>query len=176
MHPAEIEGCLEQMTLLVDTREQPTEQFERRMRAAGLPYIRQKLNAGDYSCSCPLPDGGELSLAGDVTIERKMSLDELAMCFGTERKRFTAEFDRAFEAGTKIYLLVEGATWEKILAHKYRSKLNEKALLASILAFGARYNAPVIFCQKETTGRLIKEILLRELKERLRAYEEDEDV
>lgn len=160
------------MQLLVDTREQPTEQFTRRMETAALPYKRRKLNAGDYSCICPLPDGSELDLSGEVVIERKMSIDELAMCFGTERKRFTAEFDRALEAGTKVYLLVEGATWEKILAHKYRSKLNEKALLASILAFGARYNAPVIFCQKETTGRLIREILVRELKERLRAHGE----
>ncbi len=172
MHPVEVDECLEQMQLIVDTREQPTQQFKRRIEAAALPYKRQKLNAGDYSCTCPMPDGSSMDLSDKVVIERKMSIDELAMCFGTERKRFTAEFDRAAEAGTKIYLIVEGATWEKILAHKYRSKLNEKALLGSILAFEARYNAPVIFCQKETSGRLIREILMRELKERLRAYGE----
>ena len=172
MHPVEVDECLEQMQLIVDTREQPTQQFKRRIEAAALPYKRQKLNAGDYSCICPLPDGSEMNLSDKVVIERKMNIDELAMCFGTERKRFEAEFDRAAEIGMKIYLLVEAATWEKIFRHQYRSKLHENALIGSILAFQARYDAPVIFCQQESTGKLIREILHREMKERLRAYGE----
>lgn len=172
MHPAEIEESLEQAVLLVDTREQETAALHRRLDQTGLPWERQKLNAGDYSLKCPLPDGCTLDLSETVAIERKMSLDELAMCFGTQRKRFTAEFDRATEAGTRLYLLIEDASWEKIFKHEYRSRLSEKALVASIVAFQARYGSPVILCQRESTGKLIREILLKEMKERLKAYGE----
>ena len=41
-------------------------------------------------------------------IERKMSLEELAMCFGRGRDRFEREFQRARDAGAKIY--IEGGT------------------------------------------------------------------
>lgn len=172
MHPAEIETCLERMTLLVDTREQENDALRRRLAIAGLPWERKKLYAGDYSVKCPLPDETVLDLSDQIAIERKMSIDELAMCFGSERKRFTAEFDRAYEAGIRIYMLIEGATWEKIFKHQYRSRLHENALVASILAFQARYDSPVLFCERTTTGKLIREILLRELKERLREYGE----
>lgn len=167
MHPAEIENALAQMTLLVDTREHDNQALKRRLAIAGLPWERVKLNAGDYSAKIPLPDGQTLDLSEQVVIERKMSLDELALCFAQQRERFTAEFQRAYESGTRIYLLIEGASFEKIIKHQYRSHLHERALLASLLAFQARYGSPVIMCQRETTGQLIREILRREAKERL---------
>ena len=108
-----------------------------------------------------------MSVKGQVCIERKMNLDELAGCFTRERKRFEAEFKRAQENGAKIYLLVENATWENLLNGKYRSKFNAKAFEASIIAWTIRYNMQIIFCKDETSGELIKEILYRELKERL---------
>ena len=45
--------------------------------------------------------------------------------------------------------------------------INPEAFKASLTAWMARYNAKVIFCRQETSGTLIKEILFRELKERL---------
>jgi hypothetical protein len=39
--------------------------------------------------------------------------------------------------------------------------------MASITAWMARYDCKVIFCKQEISGALIKEILYRELKERL---------
>ena len=165
----EVEKCLDSMVLLVDTREQPTQKFCSRIALTGLPFERKKLNQGDYSCKCTLPDGSELDFSDKVAIERKMDLDELCLCFGKERKRFEREFERAKEAGCKIYLLVEGGTWEKAYNGKYRSKYNEKALVASIDAFRARYGMQLDFCKDEITGRLIRDILYRELKEYLGA-------
>ena len=81
----EIDKCLESMVLLVDTREQPTERLKERLEAAGLPYERAKLDVGDYSCKCTLPDGEVLDFSARAVIERKMNLDELCMCFGRER-------------------------------------------------------------------------------------------
>lgn len=167
----EIDRCLDNMVLLVDTREQPTKRLRDRLEVAGLPYERQKLDVGDYSCKCILPGGGEFDFSSRAVIERKMDLDELCLCFGKERPRFEREFDRAMEAGTKVYLLVEGANWEKAYNGKYRSLLKPQALVASIDAFRARYGMQLDFCKPETTGKLIHDILYRELKEYLQGCE-----
>lgn len=166
MNNFEIDAALKSITILVDTREQHTKIFERRMKLIGYPYERVKLNCGDYSIKCELDDK-EYSLANSCVIERKYSIDELCMCFGTQRKRFEREFERAKNNNCRIYLLVEDASWEKILAGKYRSKYHPSALTASILAWMARYDLKVIFCSELIAGRIIKEILYRELKERL---------
>ena len=96
-----------------------------------------------------------------------MSLDELAMCFGTERKRFVREFERAKEIGMRIYMLVENASYENLYNHKYRSMLSPNAFTASLFAWMTRYDCRVIFCKEETAPKVIHDILYRELKERL---------
>lgn len=163
----EIDRCMESMILLVDTREQPTKKLEERIKSTGMIHERQKLDVGDYSCKCTLPGGEILDFSSSAVIERKMNLDELCLCFGKERPRFEREFERAREAGTKVYLLVEGDSWEKAYNGKYRSLLTPQALVASINAFRARYGMQLDFCKPEMTGRLIRDILYRELKEYL---------
>lgn len=155
------------MRLLVDTREQPTERYKKRLEQIGLPYERRKLNYGDYSCECILPDGSILDFSSKVVIERKMSLDEICMCYGKQRKRFEREFERAKADGCKIYLLIENGNWEKSYNGKYQSLYNPAALTASLNAFRARYNMQLDFCKEETSGKLIHDILYRELKEYL---------
>lgn len=167
MHPVEIENTLKTLTLIVDTREQDTARARRRFARIGLPYIRKALNFGDYSCFVTLPDGTELDFSGSVSIERKMDLDEIIGCFTRHRARFAREFERAKEANAKLYLLIENASWEKVLKANYRSKMNANALLASMTAWLARYNCQIIMCDELTTPKLIKEILYREAKERL---------
>ncbi len=166
MNNFEVDAALKTIVFLVDTREQRTKIFDRRMELIGYPYERCKLDCGDYSIKCTV-DGREYSLADQCVIERKYSIDELCMCFGSERKRFEREFERAKNNGCRIYLLVEDATWEKVLAGKYRSRFNSTALTASILAWMARYDLKLIFCSELITGLMIKNILYRELKERL---------
>ena len=63
--------------------------------------------------------------------------------------------------------MVEGGSCEKAYNGRYRSQYNEKALVASIDAFRARYGMQLDFCKEETTGKLIRDILYRELKEYL---------
>lgn len=167
MHPVEIENTLKTLTLIVDTREQDTARARRRFARIGLPYIRRALNFGDYSCFVTLPDGAELDFSGSVSIERKMDLDEIIGCFTRHRARFAREFERAKEHHAKLYLLIENASWEKVLKANYRSKMNANALLASMTAWLARYDCQLIMCDELTSPRLIKEILYREAKERL---------
>lgn len=171
MESFDVDEILNTMVILVDSREQDTARARERYSRFGAPYRRAHLSYGDYCCNYRR-DGAwrydeEETVHPDVVIERKMNLDELAMCFSRERKRFTAEFERIKAAGAKPYLLIENATWENLLAGKYKSKFNPKAFKASLSAWMARYNCTVITCKSETSGELIKEILYRELKERL---------
>lgn len=175
MTTPEILHTLESMVLLVDTREQDTMRLRARLEQVGIPHERCKLDFGDYSAKFISPDGQVYSLADRVVIERKMSLDELAQCFTHGRERFTREFERAKAVGGKIYLLVENGSFEAIEAATYRSKMNPKAFLASVLAWEARYNSPVLFCKPKTSGKLIKEILYREGKQWLEGLENAEN-
>lgn len=163
----DIKKSLENITILYDTREQQTEKLKRRLEQMEVDAERVKLDYGDYSIKCPLPDGQEFDFSNKCVVERKMSIDELAMCLGTERDRFEREFKRAQKDNCKIYLLIEDATWEKIFNHKYRSKMTPFSIVASLFAWIPRYNMIPIFCKSETSGKIIKEILYRELKEYL---------
>lgn len=172
MNPAEIENCLGSMSVIVDSREQPSARAKKRYQQFGCPYSRQKIEYGDYTYNFTLPDGRLLWLPGDmikpsVSIERKMDLGELSNCFTHDRARFKAEFERAILNNASIYLLVEDATWENLINGRYQTQFRPKAFLASMTAWMARYNIRPIFCKSETSGILIREILYRELKERL---------
>lgn len=173
MNPFEIDEALDGMVVLVDTREQDTVQLRARLKQMNCPTERIKLNFGDYSAKFPLPNGELFSLADKVVIERKMHIDELCNCFCQSRQRFTNEFTRAAESGAKIYLLIEDASWESVYGGKYRSRMRETALVASILAWVARYDCVPIFCKTETSGALIKDILYREGKERMERGDAD---
>ena len=86
------------------------------------------------------------------------------MCFTSGRERFEREFKRAKQGGAKVYLLIENASIDKALAGTYRSRMNPDALVASILAWCARYNLTPWFCQQKNTGKLIARILRYEVK------------
>lgn len=164
MHPVDVDASLKSMVCLVDTREQDTPAFRERISHFD-QWERHKLNAGDYSAKFLLPDSSWFFLP--VSIERKYAIDELCMCYCQQRERFEREFERALEAHSKLYLLVEGGSWENVYSGKYRSQMNPKSLVGSILAWLARYNCQLMFCKKETSGQLIKDILYREGKEAL---------
>lgn len=171
MTTPEMLTALEGMECLVDTREQDTPRLRRRLRDIGVPHVRQKLDAGDYSARFPLPDGEWMQIP--VAIERKMSLDELAGCYCRGRNRFKREFERAQKAGVKLYLLIENATWEDLYAGRYRSQMEPKSFVASLLAWLARYDCQLLFCESQTTGRLIHDTLYREGREALGKLVED---
>lgn len=150
----------------MDSREQPTARAKKRLETIGFPYIRKKLDFGDYSAKCAI-NGKELDFSSSFAIERKMNIDEICGCFCRSRERFSREFERAKTQNAKLYLLIENASWEKIYNGKYRSQMSPNSLTASILAFLARYNCQIVFCKEETSGKLIHDIVYREIKERL---------
>lgn len=164
------------MIIQYDTREQETELLKRRLEDMECEAERICLQYGDYSCKCTLPNGEVLNFSERVVIERKESITEICSNFGKFRDRFEREFERAKEKQCKVYLLIENATWEHIYNGKYRSKYNPKALVASILAWCARYHVVPMFCKPETSGKFIRDILYRELKEYLEHYKEGDNI
>lgn len=165
LNPVEAEECLRNIVYCVDTREQPTAALEKRL-AYLHPYERETLCAGDYTAKTLMPDGTWFYVP--VAVERKMSLTEIAGNFCHERERFIAEFNRARDAETRLYILIEQSSWESAYAGAYRSKMKPQSLVASLLTWCARYNSPVFLCERpETGGKLIRDILKYEMREAL---------
>lgn len=181
MNNFEISNCLDSMEIIVDSNEQPSERAFKRYEAFEAPYRVQKIDYGDYTYNFKLPSGKWIyepstRLYPPVSIERKADLVELSQCFCQSRERFAREFERAKQNKAKMYLLVENASWENLINGKYATKYNPKAYFASITAWQARYGVQIIFCKQETSGKIIKEILYRELKERLEKGYYDSEV
>ena len=174
MTPFELQKTLDSMVLLVDSREHPTAEAKKRWESFGVPYRIQALKSGDYTAEFTLPNGETFSLENHAVVERKMSIGEICGNFCQNRARFIREFERIKEAGAKAYIVIEGgASWEAIYNHRYRSQMSPQALVASLTAWMARYNAHIIFCRAETFPKLCREILYREAKEILTNIEID---
>lgn len=179
MQPFDEKEMLESIVIYCDTREQPTARSKKRYESFGAPYERKTLSYGDYTYNAKLPNGKWLhneneTVSGYAVCERKMSLDELASCLTHSRDRFEREFQRAKEHNARVFLLVENATWENLLNGMYRSKFNSNAFFSSLCAWLVRYDLQLVFCKEETSGKIIKELLYRDLKERIERGEFDE--
>ena len=165
LDPIEAEECLKNMIFVCDSREQPTKALEKRLEYLQ-PNVRETLNAGDYTAKTLLPNGEWFYLP--VSIERKMSLSEIAGNFCHERDRFRAEFNRARDAEIRLYVLIEQASWEDAYAGAYRSQMKPQSLIASLLTWMARYRCPILMCKRpETGGKVIRDVLRYEMREAL---------
>lgn len=153
------------MIMLVDTREQDTPRSRARYEQFGCPYERATIKTGDYSAKFKLPDGSWLSLDDMISVERKMNADELCLCFGAERKRFIKEFERLKENNVRMWLLIENSTFKKLYEGKYHSQYRPQSLIASLLAFQARYNCRLVMADDSISGKLIHDILYYEGRE-----------
>lgn len=169
------------MKIVIDTREKKTEEYQRRLEEMNCPYEQRKLEYGDYSCTATLPNGEVLDLSHKVVIERKQNLDEIIENFldkqsiqeqeGRRTNRFQRELLKAKQDSCKMYVIIENATWEHAFYGKYRSQIHPNAFIAFLLSNTIRYDLRILFCKTETTGKLIKSILYRELKEYLEQKE-----
>ena len=108
-----------------------------------------------------------MSFERDICVERKHNLDEICGNFTAERERFEREFMRAKAYNTKVHLIVENASWSDIFLGNYRSKLQPKSLVGSILSWMVRFNVSVTFCKPEETARIIYGIFYYHAREAL---------
>lgn len=152
---------LKKLSIICDTREQDRHVSEW-LEKNKISTITRKLDTGDYSCQL-----GEQSFERDIVVERKHNLDEICGNFTLERERFEREFMRAKAYGTKVYLIIENASWSDIFIGNYRSKLNSKSLFGSLLSWMVRFNITVLFCKPEESARIIYGIFYYYAKEKL---------
>ena len=116
--------------IVVDTREQQP-----------LPFSRLKtrfdaLTTGDYSVA---------GLESLFAVERKSISDLVGCCMGQNRERFERELHRLRGFRFKRLLIV--GTEDQIQEGAYCSNITPQAVMATLGAFEARYDLPVVFKQ-----------------------------
>ena len=114
-------------TIAIDSREQVAFDF------GPWPTEAATLTSGDYSIR---------GLEDLCAIERK-SLPDLTACVGPERDRFKRELHRL--RGHRCRAVVVEATFEDVLAHRYRSKVHPSAVLGSVASWQTRFATPFNF-------------------------------
>ena len=154
------------MRIITDSREQKNQHILEKFSNKNIPFKVKKLDFADYSI-----EGFE----NKVAVERKSGLNELTNCFCSGRKRFAAEFERAKEAGAKMYLIVEdeqgkdkmiarqemeaqGELTEKQQNKTWRGKFRASSMIASLSSWKVKYDLEIIFCNKKKSGEKIIEI------------------
>lgn len=172
MTDSDMARILKDMVVITDTREQKNQHILDYFMENKIPYKTERLKTADYSFC--LPNYSHLELDGAILVEKKNSLDEICGNFTKERERFAREFERI--QSEHIHLVIENATWKKVLNGSYRSQLNPKSLMASMITWNIRYNCPIWFVGVDESPALIYNILYYELFEHLKGLREEEDV
>ena len=172
-----IKKALDSFEIIVDTREQATSKLDARLKDFACPYERATLDYGDYTFNITLPDGSKLCDTSErvkprVVIERKLNLDELAVCLTHERDRFIRELERAKENNAIVYLLVENGCFDDIIANNFKSWIHPKTFLSNLAMLQARYGLRIVFVADYDAGILIREILYQEARELIKRSEE----
>ena len=154
----------ETFSLIVDTREQQNMRYHKRMKdfqSLGVSPHRQTLGVGDYSATVQCPDGNVIDYTDKISVERKMDLHELIICFGPERDRFEAELRRAWEQGCKLYIAIEGGSYADLVSGNYSNQHSVKNALATYHTFEKRYGCSFVFVTPESFPTFVFETLRR---------------
>ncbi len=115
---------LEDLTFLIDSREQRPLEFTYGSPPEALKYVRTEtctLDTGDYSVK-----GLEKRI---ISIERK-SLEDLIQCVGSERERFEREIHRLLAFPCR--LIVVEASWDDLMLGQWRGKVSPKSAMGSV--------------------------------------------
>jgi DNA excision repair protein ERCC-4 len=116
--------------IVIDTREQEPLIFPKLQAVSGT------IQTGDYSIR---------GLEEQFSVERKSISDLVSCCMGENRERFERELHRLRGYRFKRLLII--GSEEDIIAGRYRSAIKPQAVMATLGAFEARYDVPVVFRQ-----------------------------
>lgn len=148
------------MVLFEDTRQQAGK--HRNIHAYcekhGIEIIRQALNVGDY----------QIAGKGDISVDTKMGVPELASNCFQEHERFRDECLRAQKCGIQLIVLVEEVLpggrldwwrspigWNGLPMHKFSPETLRKVLLTMQAEYGVKFR----FCHPGSTGKQMIEYL-----------------
>ncbi len=142
------------MVLLEDTRNKvgEHENIARYCEANGIIIHRSKLFVGDY----------QIANKGDVVVDTKQSVMEIAGNLFQEHRRFRDECVRAKEAGIQLVVLIEEALpkgrldlWVPPMAVKFSPVTLRKVMLTMQDRYGVMFR----FCDSLDTGKVMIEYL-----------------
>ena len=148
------------MVLYEDTRQQAGKHrnIHAYCRKAGIEIIRQALNVGDY----------QIAGRGDISVDTKTGVPELAgNCF-QEHERFRDECRRAQRCGIQLIILIEEKLpggrmdnwrspigWDGLPLHRFRPEVLRKVMLTMQEEYGVKFR----FCDGRETGKQLIEYL-----------------
>lgn len=181
----EIKSVLDNLVILVDTREQRNEHIVDFFRKKNINHKVKKLDLGDYSCM--IPKGSfegqtrDIYFDKEIVIERKASIDELAGNFKDDGVRIKTELAHLNKYNIKCFLFIEDPEYDfNIRNGNYRSQYNPKALYNRIKkSIEIRYNTLVRPISKDVIGSEIYNTLESHVYEVFKAkgyFEESDDV
>ena len=148
------------MVLYEDTRQQAGK--HRNIHAYcerhGIEIIRQALNVGDY----------QIAGKGDISVDTKMGVPELASNCFQEHDRFRDECMRAQRCGIQLIVLIEEQLpggrldwwrspigWDGLPKHRFNPETLRKVMLTMQEEYGVKFR----FCHPASTGRQMIEYL-----------------
>ena len=127
----EIKAIKNNLTILVDTREQKNQHILDYFNKKNIKYKVHKLDYGDYSCMIPSgtieAQTQDIYFDRDIVIERKASIDEIANNFKDDGVRIKTEMAHLNKYNITSYLFVEEPTIEE--ATKILSKSEKEELI-----------------------------------------------
>ena len=148
------------MVLYEDTRQQAGK--HRNIHAYcerhGIEIIRQALNVGDY----------QIAGKGDISVDTKMGVPELASNCFQEHDRFRDECLRAQRCGIQLIVLIEEQLpggrldwwrspigWDGLPMHRFNPETLRKVMLTMQEEYGVKFR----FCHPASTGKQMIEYL-----------------
>ena len=148
------------MVLYEDTRQQAGK--HRNIHAYcekhGIEIIRQALNVGDY----------QIAGKGDISVDTKYGVPEIAGNIFQEHDRFRDECERAQRCGIQLIVLIEESLpmgrldywrspigWDGLPMHKFKPENLRKAMYTMQEKYGVRFR----FCDPGSTGKHLIEYL-----------------
>lgn len=142
------------MNIIIDTREKQIDHITKWFDENNIGYIRKKLDEGDYQLEEP----------NGITIDRKKDLAEMCNCLSSDKGRFMREVRRCKDKHEKLIVLIEqGGSYKNIEdVSKWKNKygyITPQELRERLYKLHIGYGVEILFCDKRTTARRIKELL-----------------
>lgn len=124
----------------------------------GITIVRQALNVGDY----------QIAGKGDIVVDTKYGVAEIAGNIFQDHKRFRDECVRAKEFGISLIVLIEEKLpggrldnwrspigWDGLPMHKFSPERLRKAMITMQEEYGVKFR----FCDPHQTGEVLIEYL-----------------
>lgn len=154
------------MILVEDSRNQigKHKNIEAFCKQRGIEIVRQALNVGDYMLAGPEFGG----IKGDIAVDTKQNVLELASNCFQEHRRFRDECIRAQKLGIQLIVLVEEAlpggklqNWRPPLGRDGLPlcRFDPAVLKKTMLTMQDKYQVKFRFCDGRSTGNVLIEYL-----------------